>query len=240
MDALAFLPLGLLIGMAHALEADHLAAVATMMERAGNRRRLIMRGIFWGAGHTIALFSICSLVLLFGLNISSRVEAGLEMAVGIMIFGLGAHLIWKMRRAGVHAHVHEHGDGKVHLHLHQHETLGEAHEASSHDHNHAARSGIAKALSIGLLHGAAGSAGLLVLMLAATQDVWQAYVYAGVFGIGSILGMAALTAVVSLPLVALHRRGRMMQVLTSGAIAAGAIYVGGSLAMESFANLRVL
>ncbi len=242
MEELAFLPVGLLVGMAHALEADHMAAVATMMEREGNRKRLILRGAFWGVGHTISLFAICSVVLLFGLSISERLESSFEMAVGFMILGLGLHLLWKISRRGVHAHVHSHGDGRTHLHFHQHDTTGGDLEKRMREHGHAGNfAGMMKPLAIGLLHGAAGSAGLLVLILAATKNLWQSYAYAALFGIGAMIGMALLSAVVSLPLVALNRRGgNWVQRTTSLAIAAVAIYVGVSLAADSFAHLRTL
>ncbi|WP_212524374.1 sulfite exporter TauE/SafE family protein [Actibacterium sp. MT2.3-13A] len=239
MDALAFLPLGMFVGMAHALEADHLAAVATMMDKEENRLRLVRRGAFWGLGHTISLFAICSVVTLFGLTISERVESALEFAVGVMIVLLGLNVLRKLRRGGYHAHVHEHS-GHKHIHLHRHEASVDAAAKARHDHGHASRLSGLKPVVVGLMHGAAGSAGLLVLMVAAIQEPWQAYLYAAVFGLGSIMGMAALSAVVSLPLVVLHRRGPAMRLATSLAIGGVALYVGGALAYESFSHLAHL
>ena len=201
-DSWAFLSLGFVIGMAHALEADHLAAVGAMLNGKQSRRSLIARGAVWGVGHTAALFGICSVVVLFGLAITSRAEAALELAVGLMIAGLGCRVLWKLRRERIHMHVHNHG-GETHVHLHSHAQEDLPHEASAHDHSHAQRH--LPTLAVGILHGAAGSAGLLVLTIAATDSLGQALAYFAVFGIGSMVGMAALTAVASYPLAVVER-----------------------------------
>jgi len=233
-DYTAFLSLGFVIGMAHALEADHLAAVGAMIDRRAGRRSLILRGTVWGLGHTLSLFAISSTVVLFGLAFSGRLEAGLELAVGLMIVGLGARVLWKLRRERIHLHVHEH-DGAAHLHLHSHAGEG-AHHASGHDHAHPARQHLG-VLGVGMMHGAAGSAGLLVLTLAATDSIAQALIYFAVFGLGSITGMAALTAIASYPLGAIERGANWMKTATGLGIGGLAIWIGGGLALRSFGGL---
>jgi FtsH-binding integral membrane protein len=228
---IAFLSLGFVIGMGHALEADHLAAVAAMANRKEGRRTLILRGAFWGLGHTLALFLICSAVVVFGLSISGRIEAGLETAVGLMIVALGCRVWWKMHRERIHLHVHDHGDQR-HLHLHSHAADVVPHRKAAHDHTHPARGALA-VMGIGVMHGAAGSAALLVLTVAATQSIGQALGYFAVFGLGSIIGMAALSAVASFPLMALDRGARWMQTASGLGIGGLAIWVGGSLALRS-------
>ncbi|MDH3264327.1 MAG: hypothetical protein OEM24_10040 [Paracoccaceae bacterium] len=206
MDALAFLPLGFFVGMAHAVEADHLAAVAAMTSRTDGRRALIARGAVWGLGHTLSLFVICSTVVLFRLTVSGTVEASLELAVGAMILGLGGQVLWRLQGAagrGPAARVRGHG----------------------------------KALAVGLVHGAAGSAGLLVLMVAATEQIWAALAAFAVFGLGSMLGMAALTAVASWPLMMVQRGAAALQNAVTGAIGAAALWVGGGLVIESLGAL---
>lgn len=246
MDLLAILPLGFLVGMGHALEADHLAAVATMLNDRGSRLATILRGAFWGLGHTLALFAICTVVILFGLSISHRTEALLEITVGLMIVLLGLHLLWTLRRNKVHLHAHSHG-GATHLHVHAH-AAGPGHDVAptagrtapghpsmrGHRHIHRNMRGNLKAMAIGLMHGAAGSAGLLVLVVAATSTLAEAMAYFAVFGAGSILGMAAISAVASYPLRLLHQGGRWMRAATGVAIALGAIYVGGSLVWRGY------
>lgn len=204
MNALAFLPFGFLVGMAHAVEADHLAAVAAMTHRADGRRMLVARGAAWGLGHTLSLFFICATVLLFGLTVSGTLEASLELAVGAMILALGGQVLWRLRAArGPAARVSGHG----------------------------------KALAVGLVHGAAGSAGLLVLMVAATEKPWAALAAFAVFGLGSMLGMAALTALASWPLALVQRSGAALQNVVAGAIGAAALWVGGGLVIESLGAL---
>jgi hypothetical protein len=237
MDMLTFLPIGFLVGMGHALEADHLAAVATMLDREGGRRALIARGAFWGIGHTASLFLISSAVVLLGLTVSGRVEAVLELVVGLMILALGLQVLLRLRRSGIHLHVHEH-DGRRHVHAHSHRADPAPHRASLHRHRHPERRHNLKALAIGMVHGAAGSAGLLVLMVAATRSLGQALAYFLVFGIGSIAGMAGLSAAASVPLVAVHRSAAWLRTGTTAAIGAVAILVGGSMMLESAVALR--
>ncbi len=238
MDILAFLPIGFLVGMSHALEADHLAAVATMLQRKDGRRSMILRGAVWGLGHTVALFAICSAVVLLGLTISGTVGATLEFAVGLMIVALGAQVLWRLRREKIHFHVHEH-DGVRHFHAHSHAQDRMPHSESLHRHAHETFRTHRKALFIGMMHGAAGSAGLLVLMVAATENAAQALASFLAFGIGSIIGMAALSAIASYPLIVAQRGTIWMRKTTTAAIGCGALWVGAALMLESLAALRI-
>ena len=94
MEYLAVLPLGLIIGMTHALEADHLAAVSAMHKRNDNGLTLVKRGAFWGLGHTASLFVVCLAVFSLGLAIPAQLEAALEFLVGLMIILLGGMIIF--------------------------------------------------------------------------------------------------------------------------------------------------
>lgn len=200
-----FLALGFLIGMQHALEADHLAAVGTMaLGERSSKRGLALRGAVWGLGHTITLFAICAAVILLGLTLTDRTAALLEFSVGGMLVLLGVDVFRKMRKRKVHFHLHDHGDGKVHLHAHSHQGSRKPHSEDAHRHRHPTGFPI-RPLFVGLVHGAAGSAGLLALAVAATKDAWTAVAYVLVFGIGSIFGMAALTAVAAWPLRAVEK-----------------------------------
>ena len=77
--------LGLLFGMQHALEADHLAAVATLVAREGDTRRAIRQGVFWGLGHALTLLLVGGLVMVVGVVLSERWMRGLETAIGVML-----------------------------------------------------------------------------------------------------------------------------------------------------------
>ncbi|MDJ0683515.1 MAG: high frequency lysogenization protein HflD [Alphaproteobacteria bacterium] len=200
-----FLVLGFLIGMQHALEADHLAAVAAMA--AGSRsskRGLALRGAVWGLGHTITLSAICFAVILMGLTLTDQMAAALEFGVGVMLVLLGIDVVRRMRARRIHFHAHDHGDGQAHLHAHSHAGATQPHADDPHDHRHP-KGFFLRALIIGLVHGAAGSAALLALAVAATRDPWSAVGYVVVFGLGSILGMAALSFVAAWPLGAMER-----------------------------------
>lgn len=226
----AILSLAFVIGMGHALETDHLAAMSNMLAQRGHRRALIARGAFWGLGHTLALFGFCAVVVLLGLTISGRAQAGLELTVGVMIVALGSQTLWRLHRDRVHIHVHEHDDGKhIHAHSHKGETL--PHKEARHDHTH--RRTNAKALGVGLVHGAAGSGALLVLTVSATQSINQALAYFAVFGLGSMAGMVALSTVVSLPLLLAQRGANWLRVGTSAAIGIAALWIGAAIIIEN-------
>jgi hypothetical protein len=214
---------GCLAGMSHALEADHLAAVAALSARRSSRRQLVLRGAWWGAGHTVALFAICSLVIFAGLSISPGLAAALELCVGVMIVGLGAHVLLTISRRRIHSHA---ADPRPHA-------------DSLHDHGHR-QGGALRALAVGLVHGAAGSAALLVLAVAAAQSAATAVAYVVAFGLGSIAGMAALSFVVSFPLTALQRGAAWLNLTTTIAIGAMALVIGGELVVAGARTLSPL
>ena len=205
---ISFLFLGFLIGMSHALEADHLAAIGAMAaNKKGGKRALVWRGISWGVGHTITLFALCFVVLIFGVAMTDERAAVLEFGVGAMLVLLGLDVLRRMRAKRVHFHVHDHGDGRPHLHAHSHESARTDHARDPHDHAHAGFS--LKALGVGLIHGAAGSAALLALAVAATTDVITALVYVVFFGLGSVAGMGLLSFVAAWPLHGVERHAKM-------------------------------
>ncbi|MDJ0951080.1 MAG: high frequency lysogenization protein HflD [Alphaproteobacteria bacterium] len=228
-----FLALGFLIGMQHALEADHLAAVGTMA--AGGRvskKGLALRGAVWGLGHTITLFAICAAVILMGLTLTDRVAAALEFGVGVMLVLLGVDVIRRMRAQKVHFHVHAHDDGRAHIHAHSHAGATAPHARDRHDHRHPTGFPL-RALIIGLVHGAAGSAGLLALAVAATREPWLAVGYVLVFGLGSILGMATLSCAAAWPLGAAERHAKWIHNGLSLGAAALAVMLGVDVMAET-------
>jgi ABC-type nickel/cobalt efflux system permease component RcnA len=198
------LVLGLLMGMRHALEADHLAAVATLATRSRGVRGTILRGVVWGLGHTLTLGLVGGICLLLGTAVPERLAQALELAVGVMLVVLGAEVLWRIHRRRVHLHVHRHGDGTVHLHAHSH-TPAEAHDPGHHHHPHP--EGVSgRALVVGMVHGLAGSAALVLLALSGAGSFGAGLAYIALFGVGSILGMAALSAVIAVPLLGAARR----------------------------------
>lgn len=194
--------LGFLLGMQHALEADHIAAVSSIAARRTNVGDIVRHGLTWGLGHTVTLFVFAGAAILFGQAIPEHLSRPLETAVGIMLVGLGSHVLWRLWRDRVHFHQHRHGDGSEHLHLHSHAGDTIPHPRSSHAHYHGFRW---KSLLVGLMHGMAGSAALLVLAVTQVADPVYGVLYVLLFGFGSMLGMGALSTVIAVPLVASAR-----------------------------------
>lgn len=234
MEYYTLLIFGCLVGMQHALEADHLAAVAAMGAGRTSRRALVLRGSFWGLGHTVTLLSICGVLLVFGGSISPRTEAGLELAVALMLLFLGTGVLRRLWRKRPHFHFHRHADGVHHIHPHTH--VGKTtHSQSAHDHEHRDL-GLGRAVVIGMMHGAAGSAGLLVLA-AAADSLTNAFGYVIAFSAGSVAGMAALSFVASYPLALAERCAAWFHSAATAIIGSAALIIGGRLLMQSWAAL---
>jgi hypothetical protein len=193
----AILSLGFLLGMQHALEADHIAAVSSLASRRSDVRDIVHHGLTWGLGHTLTLFAFAGAAILLGRAIPDTLARPLETAVGLMLVGLGAHVLWRLRRDRVHFHAHAHGDGTRHIHAHSHAGESVPHRASAHGHGHGFRW---RSLLVGLMHGIAGSAALLVLAISQAANPAAAMAYVLLFGLGSMLGMGALSAVIAVPL----------------------------------------
>ena len=191
------LGLGFLLGMQHALEADHIAAVSSIAARRTHIGDIVRHGLTWGLGHTLTLFVFAGAALLLGHAIPEQVARPIETAVGIMLVGLGAHVLWRLRRDRVHFHKHGHGDGTVHIHAHSHAGETVAHASAAHAHAHGFRW---RTLLVGLMHGMAGSAALLVLTVSQASSPAVGLGYVALFGIGSMVGMGALSTVIAVPL----------------------------------------
>ena len=201
MTTFSILLIGLLLGIKHATEADHLAAVVTLASGENSLAQTMRLGVAWGVGHTLMLMLFGGLVLWLGSNIPPRLEQALEMAVGVMLVGLGADVLRRLVRQRVHFHVHSHSSGMKHVHAHSHA----GGYASSHAHHHETaartfRTPPLRALAVGMMHGMAGSAALITLSLGAVSSWFMGLIYIAIFGLGSIVGMALLSIVITLPL----------------------------------------
>ena len=194
LSALATLGLGFVIGLRHALDTDHLAAVSTIVSERKNLFSSLLIGGLWGIGHTVSLLIAGIAVVFLNLNIE-KYEKPLEFCVALMLIGLGLNVLIKLARGGkIHFHEHEHG-GHHHVHPHLHDGKP---EPEPHTH-HGFRLSV-RPLVIGLVHGLAGSAGLLLVLLATIKSSWLAFAVIAIFGIGSIGGMMLMSLVLSLPL----------------------------------------
>lgn len=189
--------LGLAIGLEHAFEPDHVAAVGTQMSRgrlaqkskkkqlgSGAVRSSIL-GAFWGAGHTTTLVLMGLLVYALAIKIEQQIFSGLEFIVGIMLVFLAATTILNKKFRLKHRHPHQHTDGTIHYDEHSH---------SDTDHRHGHRSYL-----IGCIHGLAGSGSLVVLTAATLNNVTMVLSFILIFGVGSIVGMMLVSGILGLP-----------------------------------------
>ena len=188
----SLLGLGFVLGLKHATDADHLIAVSTIVsERKGFWGSSIV-GALWGAGHTASLLIVGLAVIAFHVQIPEKIAMSMEFLVAVMLVILGANVLIKIRRgATLHAHKHIHGHHE-HAHLHFH-GLG---EEKVHDHFPSFGK---KPFFVGMVHGLAGSAALMLIVLGTISSRTLALLYIGIFGLGSVGGMSLMSAVIGLP-----------------------------------------
>ena len=182
---LAILSLGFLLGVKHALDADHIVAVTTIVSRNRSLLRAMLVGLNWGIGHTLTLFVVGFGVLVFKLNIPDKLALSMEFVVGAVLIILGIPLVRRLIAGRSHVYEHQHGD-KSHAHVHSHD--------ETHSHWH-----IRRPLLIGMVHGLAGSGVLTMLVLGSMSSVSQGLFFVLLFGIGSILGMLLFSGLIGLP-----------------------------------------
>ncbi|MDR7483726.1 MAG: urease accessory protein UreH [Armatimonadota bacterium] len=223
--AVSMLALGFLLGMKHAMETDHVAAVATMAAEQRSVWRSSLVGVVWGIGHTAALLVAGMLILGLDLVITERMHLALEFLVGIMLVGLG----WNgLRRAArditLHRHIHVHG-GERHAHLHLHVGGRETHE-----HRHLALP--RRSFWVGLVHGLAGSGAVTVLVLATIPSIALGLGYILVFGLGSVVGMLVASAAIGLPIALTSSRIGLVHLRIQQAAGVVSVAVGTALVWE--------
>jgi ABC-type nickel/cobalt efflux system permease component RcnA len=170
-----------LLGLRHATDPDHMAAVSTLV--AGGRDRAARRagelGLAWGLGHALTLFAFGLPILLLNSYLPERVQQGAETAIAVVIVYLAVRLLVRWRRGDYHTHEHDHG-GEGHSHLH-----------GSHGHRHArSRAG---AFGIGLVHGMGGSAGVGILLVASIESTPLAVVSLGLLAVFTAVSMTMLS-----------------------------------------------
>lgn len=194
--------LGFVLGFKHALDADHLIAVSTIVGKHRSILHSSLVGTFWGLGHTASLLVAGTVVLLLRVSIPPRTALWMEMAVAVMLVYLGILTIRQALRTlreaplKLHSHVHTHGNEIVHSHMHLH--AGQ----ETHEHKHLLHSFGIKPFLIGTVHGMAGSAALMLLVLTTIPTLGVGLLYIAVFGIGSVGGMLVMSALISVPFLA--------------------------------------
>lgn len=196
----SILLLGLLIGMQHALEADHVAALSSLCTGTRSVRRIATHGAVWGLGHSLTLLLFAGTAVFLDLRFGETLAQVLEGVVGGMLILLGGQVLVRLWRARLHFHSHRHADGRTHFHVHSH--LGEegtAHDPDHHVHTHASKLPV-RTLLVGMVHGLAGSAALVILTASTVQNPLMGLLYVALFGLGSIAGMTVLSSLLAVPL----------------------------------------
>jgi ABC-type nickel/cobalt efflux system permease component RcnA len=202
----ALLGLGLLFGLKHATEVDHVVAISTIVSEQHSVWRSALVGGLWGAGHSAALVVVGVLVLVFRVAIPLPVTSWLEFGVALMIVALGVLALVRgmRRRADVHVHRHSH-DGVSHVHLHFHEAPAQHDLTHVSPHSHAVGTIGVKPVLVGMMHGLAGSGALTLLILTQIKSPWLGLLYLGIFGAGSLVGMLLMSGLIGLPLAVTSR-----------------------------------
>jgi ABC-type nickel/cobalt efflux system permease component RcnA len=199
MSFLPILALGGLLGFRHAFEPDHLAAVTTLASRQGSLWSAARLGLVWGVGHTATVGAICLVVVALGVRVPPALWPAAEMVVAGLLVLLGAAVVWRYARGRWHMHLHAH-DQKPHLHLHSHV------ESAGHAHGHATADA-RRSLGFGIAHGLAGSGAIAVLLVAAAPTAGLRLTYFAAFGVGTILGMLAVSLTLGAMVRVASRRG---------------------------------
>ncbi len=211
--------LGIVLGIRHAFDADHLVAVSTIVSQYRNPLRSLWVGVSWGLGHTTTLLLAGTGIVFFKLTLFQDYSYVFEFAVGLMLVFLGLQVIWTLWRGKAHLHTHEHKN-ETHLHIHPHR------EMPRHDHHSQSRwvswmppaiAGVVlrsnyhlnrmlgrpffrlKSYLVGTVHGLAGSAALMLLVVAALPSLKMGLLYIIIFGLGSTLAMGVTTIFISMP-----------------------------------------
>ena len=182
--------LGSLLGMRHALEPDHIAAVSTLVTGERSSYKAAFLGVCWGLGHTLTLVAVGTVLVILRAEMPARATDAFEFGVALLLVGLGLRAIYLAARQGPAGAVHAHHHGRV-AHVHQ--------GAPAHIHIGAwtlAR----RPLLVGAVHGLAGSGALTALVLATLSSTTARITYMALFGFGSTMGMAALSGLLGWPI----------------------------------------
>jgi putative Mn2+ efflux pump MntP len=204
----------ILLGVAHAFDADHIVAVSTLVSTTRSPARALRTALGWGIGHMVPLLAIAVVGVLLGATLPAWAVSLAERAAGFVLIGLGGTVLVSMRWRGVHIHTHTH-DGVRHTHFHTHDR-----HQHRHHHTHAA-------VLTGLVHGLAGSATpMLLVSLSATCRPWEALLFVAMFGLAVTVTMAAYAFGLGHLHTAAGRHSGRMALVLRGITAVACVVVG--------------
>jgi len=212
------LAVAVLLGLRHATDPDHLAAVTTLLASTERRAYEAAKlGLTWGSGHALTLFALGVPIVLYRTYLPDAVQRGAETAIGFMIAGLAVWLLVRWRRGAFHAHAHEHED-RSHAHLHSHR---------AERHRHARSRTPLGAFGIGLLHGIGGSAGVGILLVSTIDERTVAIAALAILATFTAVSMTLLTTGFGLTLAG-KPIGRFVPALGTASLAFGLWYALGA------------
>ena len=228
---LAALILGFLLGLKHATDADHVVAVSTIVGESRNVWRGVWIGGAWGLGHTTPLMILGIIILAFRglLDGYESIAHFFEFGVGVMMVLLGAQVFWNLARGRLHVHEHSH-EASHHVHIHgTHDPTANADVESEHGFFHLGRPFFrVKSFSIGIVHGLAGSAAVMLVLLQTLPSFWAGVGYLILFGVGTVLSMAVITVLLGVPFSLVGNTGRAGRVV-SGVAGSASVLFGAAL-----------
>ncbi len=189
---------GFVLGLQHAFEPDHLAAISSLIADKTGVRRLTGHGIVWGLGHLLTLAFVGGLLLFGKMQLDAKITGTLTLAAGAMLVALGLNVFYRLLRDRIHFHAHDHAaEDKRHFHAHSHRTEALPHRQSPHDHDHTR---LLRPLAVGVMHGLAGSGAMAVLAATTAGSTVGGIVFLLLFGLGSVFGMGAMSVFLAVPL----------------------------------------
>jgi ABC-type nickel/cobalt efflux system permease component RcnA len=196
--------LGSLVGMRHALEPDHLAAVSTLVSQERDSYRAALLGLFWGLGHTLALVVVAATLLAARAAMPPGAADLFEFFVALMLIGLGLQAIRRAARQGPAGPDRQHRHGRL---VHHH--------PGTNGHIHIGAWTLARRpLLVGAVHGLAGSGALTALVLTTLPSTAARLAYVTLFGVGSTLGMAAMSGLFGWPLAHFGRHEGFLRTIS--------------------------
>jgi high-affinity nickel-transport protein len=209
--------LGLLLGMRHSTDPDHVVAVSTIVSKQRSIRQAGLIGTLWGLGHTLTIFAVGSMIILFGVVIPPRLGLSMEFSVALMLILLGVlNLTGMMQRLTSYLTQARKHDGETAISSRAETLLDQS----------VGRFGVyqcVRPLVIGIVHGLAGSAAVALLVLSTIHSPLWATMYLLIFGAGTMVGMMCMTAVMAVPLA--YAGSRFTSVSRFFSVASGVVSV---------------
>ena len=230
--ALAAVTLGFLLGLKHATDADHVVAVSTIVGEYRNAWRGIWVGASWGLGHSTPLLVVGVIILAFKEVVIDRYDSiapAFEFGVGAMLVFLGVQVFWNLRKGRLHLHEHAH-DASAHVHIHAtHDSAEDPQIQTNHGFFHFGKPFFRmKSYTIGVVHGLAGSAAVILVLLPTLSSFWAGVGYLVLFGVGTILSMGGITLLLGVPFAIAGGSQRLSRTV-SGIAGSASVLFGAAL-----------